>query len=106
MGLGGPSVRSHARGKERGREGEAAGWTAAVSVVFNLESVARSTMPDGEGALFGARGPRPRRRSHRASRPRQREKERGKEGVGGSPWGHAGELYGTDVDDRRVTTIA
>jgi hypothetical protein len=33
-------------------------------------------------------------------------KRGGKEGVGGSPWGHAGELYGVDVDDRRVTAIA
>jgi hypothetical protein len=47
---------------------EATWWAAAIKVVFNLEPGARSTMPDGEEALSGARGVWPRRR---------REEERG-----------------------------
>jgi hypothetical protein len=50
------------------------------------------------GALSGARGPWPGQWSHRASRLRWREKERGrKEGVGGSPWGYAGEPNGVEL---------
>jgi hypothetical protein len=85
-------------GERRGGEGEAIGWAATIRVVFNPKSGARPAMTYSEGVLFGARGPRLGRWSHRASWPRWREKERGrKEGVGGSPWGYAGELNGTEL---------
>jgi hypothetical protein len=97
-------------GKEEGGEGEAVGWAAAVRVVFNPEPGARLAMPDCEGALSGACGLRPRRRSHRATRPPQREEERGrKEGVDGSPRVTPASLMArssgdADVDDRQATT--
>jgi hypothetical protein len=51
-------------GKRRGGQGEAARWATAIRVVFNPEPGAWPAMPDGEGGLSGARGPRPGRRSH------------------------------------------
>lgn len=87
MGLVGPPVSGHTRGKKRVGRAEAAGWTPAVRVVFNPEPSAQPTALDDEGALLGVRGIRLERHSCSASRPQRREEERGRrEGVNGSPW--------------------
>jgi hypothetical protein len=53
VGLVGPPVSGHTRGKKRVRRAEAAGWTLAVRVVFNPELSAQPTALDDEGALLG-----------------------------------------------------
>jgi hypothetical protein len=91
-----------ARGERRGGR-EATWWAAAIRVVFNLEPGARSTMPDGEEALSGARGLWPRRR--------RKEESGRKEGVASSPRVTPASLMarsssGADNDDRCVTATA
>lgn len=77
MGPGGPSVSDHARGKKRLGMGEAARWTPAVRVVFNLEPGAQLPTLGDEGALPQAHSLWPGRHSCSASQLWRREEKRG-----------------------------